>query len=76
MNSIQREQLALLRSQQWFNDLITEIVDTAPTISAHDPKDPLSAEKWKANSASRGGYFLCLTRLGYKLENLKGDKDG
>jgi hypothetical protein len=71
-----KEELVILRSQPWFAEFIKQVVYEAPPIRIHDPSDPHSVEKWKADSARMEGYFQCLLKFGYNLEDLKGDRHG
>ena len=67
------EGLIILREQEWFKKFLISLAKEAPSIRSHDPSDPQSVEKWKADSARREGYFNALSRFGYSLSDLKGD---
>lgn len=68
-----KENLALLRSQQWFREFMAkQVMPGCPAVREHNPEDSNnSVEQWKAESASRRGYLSCLQQFGFSLEDLK-----
>lgn len=66
-------ELRVLHEQAWFKKFMVQVAKEAPSIRPHDPNDPQSVEKWKADSARREGFFNALSRFGYSLESLEGD---
>lgn len=61
--------LKLLSENQDFRKVLLEIAKEAPIVPSHRP-DRDNTEEWKARSAERRGFSLCLLKLGFNLEDL------
>ena len=60
--------LEALRSTQEFQELLGRVKAHRPTVPAHNP-DKDNTEDWKARSAMKQGFDLCLTLFGERTHD-------